>query len=157
MPEVYAPYLHLNQPASLAFEQFPGQKFEGKITRTSGSIDPSTRTLLVEVQARNPQGKLMPGTYVVANFAPPTGMSALFIPGEAIVVRNGKNLVAVVEDQRVHFKPVQLGRDYGEQTEVVSGLQPGEVVVQNVSDDIQENVEVEPRYRNEKADNSKRP
>ena len=157
VPEIYAPYLHLNQSASLAFEQFPGQKFEGKITRTSGSIDPATRTLLVEVQARNPHGKLMPGTYVVANFAPPVGLSGLFIPGEAIVVRNGQNLVAVVDNSHVHFKAVQLGRDYGDQTEVIGGLQPGDVVVRNVSDDIQENVEVEPRYRDEKADNSKRP
>jgi multidrug efflux pump subunit AcrA (membrane-fusion protein) len=157
VPEIYAPYIHLNQPASLAFAQFPGQKFEGKVTRTSASIDPSTRTLLVEVQARNPQGKLMPGTYVVANFAPPVGLSTLFIPGEAVVIRGGKNMVAVVEDQRVHFRPIELGRDYGDQTEVLSGLKSGDVIVQNVSDEIEENAEVEARYRNQKADNSKRP
>ena len=157
VPEIYAPYIHLKQPASLAFEQFPGQMFEGKVTRTSASIDPSTRTLLVEVQARNPQGKLMPGTYVVANFAPPAGLSGLLIPGEAVVVRNGKNMVAKLEDSRVHFVPLQLGRDYGDQSEVISGLQAGDIIVQNVSDEIQENVEVEPRYHNVKAENPKRP
>jgi multidrug efflux pump subunit AcrA (membrane-fusion protein) len=157
IPEIYAPYIHLNQAASLAFEQLPGQKFDGKVTRTSSTIDPGTRTLLVEVQAHNPNGKLMAGTYVVANFAPPAGLSALFIPGEAIVVRNGANMVATVVDQRIHFKPIQIGRDYGDQSEVVGGLQAGDVVVQNVSDDIVENVEVESRYRNQKADNPKRP
>jgi hypothetical protein len=84
-------------------------------------------------------------------------MSALMIPGEAIVVRNGKNMVATVVEQRIHFKAIQLGRDYGDQTEVVSGLQAGDVVVQNVSDDIAENAEIEPHYRNQKADNPKRP
>jgi len=157
VPEVYAPYIHLNQAASLAFEQFPGQKFEGKVTRTSASIDPATRTLLVEVQARNPQGRLMPGTYVVANFAPLAGLSTLFIPGESVVVRNGANMAAVLVDNRVHFKPIQLGRDYGDQTEVLSGLQAGDIIVRNVTDDIEENAEVEPRYRNEKADSPKRP
>ncbi len=157
VPEIYAPYIHLNQIASLAFEPFPGQKFEGKVTRTSGSIDPATRTLLVEVQARNPQGKLMPGTYVVANFAPPVGFSSLLIPGEAVVVRGGKNMAATVIDSRVHFKAIQLGRDYGDQTEVVSGLQAGDIIVQNVSDDIEENVEIEPRFRNQKAETPKRP
>jgi multidrug efflux pump subunit AcrA (membrane-fusion protein) len=157
VPEVYTPYIHLNQTADLSFAQFPGKEFTGKVTRTSASIDPATRTLLVEVQARNPQGKLMPGTYVVANFGPPVGMSALMIPGEAIVVRNGKSMVATVVEQRIHFKAIQLGRDYGDQTEVVSGLQAGDVVVQNVSDDIAENAEIEPHYRNQKADNPKRP
>jgi len=157
VPEIYAPYIHLNQTVSLAFEPFPGQKFEGKVTRTAGSIDPATRTLLVEVQARNPQRKLMPGTYVVANFAPPVGFSSLLIPGEAIVVRNGKSMVAAVVDSRIHFKPLQLGRDYGDQTEVVGGLQAGDIIVQNVSDDIEETAEVEPHYRNQKAEPSKRP
>jgi multidrug efflux pump subunit AcrA (membrane-fusion protein) len=157
VPEVYAPYIHLNLAARLAFQQFPGENFEGKVTRTSDSIDPATRTLLVEVQVRNPKGRLMPGTYVVANFAPPAGLSSLFISGEAIVVRNGKSMVALVVDNRVHFREIQLGRDYGEQTEVVSGLQPGDVIVHNVSDDIEENVEIEPRYRKEKADSSKSP
>jgi multidrug efflux pump subunit AcrA (membrane-fusion protein) len=157
VPEVYAPYMHLNLPAHVAFQQFPGQTFEGKVTRTSASIDPATRTLLVEVQVRNPQGKLMPGTYVVADFAPPAGLTGLFIPGESIVVRNGQNMVATVVDNRVHFKSIQLGRDYGDQTEVLSGLEAGNVIVRNVSDDIEENVEIEPRYRTEKADSPKRP
>jgi multidrug efflux pump subunit AcrA (membrane-fusion protein) len=99
----------------------------------------------------------MPGTYVVANFAPPAGLTGLFIPGESIVVRNGQNMVATVVDNRVHFKTIQLGRDYGDQTEVLSGLQAGDVVVRNVSDDIEENAEIEPRYRTEKADSPKRP
>ena len=157
VPEVYAPYMRLNLVAHVAFQQFPGQTFEGKVTRTSASIDPATRTLLVEVQVRNPQGRLMPGTYVVANFAPPAGLSTLFIPGESIVVRNGQSMVAVLADHRVHFKTIQLGRDYGDQTEVLSGLQAGDIIVRNVSDDIEENAEIEPRYRTEKADSPKSP
>lgn len=157
VPEIYAPYIHLNQAASLAFQEFPGQKFEGKVARTSASIDPATRTLLVEVQARNPQNKLMPGTYVVATFAPPSGLSGLFIPGEAVVVRNGINMVASVVNGRVHFKPVQLGHDSGDQTEVVSGVNAGDIIVQNVSDDIQENVEVEPHFRIQKTETPKHP
>jgi multidrug efflux pump subunit AcrA (membrane-fusion protein) len=157
VPEVYAPYIHLDQTADVGFEQFPGQKFPGKVTRTSSSIDPSTRTLLVEVQVRNPKGNLMPGTYAVANFAPPAGLSTVFIPGESIVVRNAEDMAAVVVDNRVHFKAIQLGRDYGDQTEVLSGLQPGDIIVRNVTDDIEENVEIEPRYQNQKANSPKRP
>jgi multidrug efflux pump subunit AcrA (membrane-fusion protein) len=84
-------------------------------------------------------------------------LSGLFIPGEAIVIRGGKNMAAVLVNNRVQFRTIQLGRDYGDQTEVISGLKPGDIVVRNVSDDIEENVEVEPHYRSEKADTPKRP
>jgi len=159
VPEPYAPYIHLKQKVGLAFEQLPGKSFEGVVTRTSASIDPNTRTLLVEVQANNPDGHLMPGNYVVATFTAVQagGGGGVFIPGETIVVRDGKTMVAAVVDNRVQFKTIQIGRDYGDQTEVLAGLKPDDIIVRTVTDKIQENVEIEPRYRTEKADTPKRP
>jgi multidrug efflux pump subunit AcrA (membrane-fusion protein) len=129
------------------------------VTRTSSSIDPNTRTLLVEAQTSNPDGHLMPGNYVLATFTAVQagGGGGVFIPGEAIVVRNGQPAVATVVDNRVQFKPIQIGRDYGDQTEVLAGLKPDDIIVRTVTDKVQENVEIEPRYRAEKADTPKRP
>ena len=159
VPEPYAPYVHLKQKVGLTFEQFPGRAFEGVVTRTSASIDPNTRTLLVEVQANNPDGRLMPGNYVVAVFkaVQAGGGGGVFIPGETIVVRDGKTMVATVVNNRVQFKTIQIGRDYGDQTEVLAGLKPDDIIVRTVTDKIQENVEIDPRYRTEKADTPKRP
>jgi multidrug efflux pump subunit AcrA (membrane-fusion protein) len=159
VPEPYAPFIHLKQKVGLTFEQFPGRTFEGVVTRTSGSIDPNTRTLLVEVQTGNPDGRLMPGNYVVATFnaVQAGGGGGVFIPGETIVIRNGKTMVATVVNNRVQFKPIQIGRDYGDQTEVLGGLKPEDIIVRTVTDSVRENVEIEPRYRNEKADSPKRP
>jgi len=159
VPEPYAPFVHVKQKVGLTFEQFPGRKFEGVVTRTSSSIDPNTRTLLVEAQTSNPDGHLMPGNYVLATFTAVQagGGGGVFIPGEAIVVRNGQPAVATVVDNRVQFKPIQIGRDYGDQTEVLAGLKPDDIIVRTVTDKVQENVEIEPRYRAEKADTPKRP
>ncbi len=159
VPEPYAPYVHLKQKVGLTFEQFPGRQFEGVVTRTSASIDPNTRTLLVEAQTSNPDGHLMPGNYVLATFkaVQAGGGGGVFIPGESIVIRNGKTAVATVVDNRVQFKPIQIGRDYGDQTEVLSGLKPDDIIVRTVTDKVQENVEIEPRYRTEKAETAKRP
>jgi len=159
VPEPYAPYVHLKQKVGLTFEQFPGRKFDGTVTRTSASIDPNTRTLLVEVQTTNPDGNLMPGNYVVATFSAVQagGGGGVFIPGETIVVRNGKTMVAAVENNHIRFREIQIGRDYGDQTEVIGGLKPGDNIVRIVTDKIEENVEIEPRYRSEKADTPKRP
>jgi hypothetical protein len=65
--------------------------------------------------------------------------------------------VATVVDNRVQFKTIQIGRDYGDQTEVIEGLKPDDIIVRTVTDKVQENVEIEPRYRAEKAETPKRP
>jgi hypothetical protein len=66
-------------------------------------------------------------------------------------------MVATFVNNRVQFKTIQIGRDYGDQTEVLAGLKPDDIIVRTVTDKIQENVEIDPRYRTEKADTPKRP
>ena len=146
VPEAYAASIRVGQKAELDFQALPGQKVEGEVSRTSASIDQNSRTLLVEVHVSNPSQKLLPGMYVVVNFIQVQSVPPLLVPGEAIVVRNGKNMVAVVENNYVHFNEIHIGRDFGEQTEVTSGIKPGDLVVRNVTDDVQEGVELEPIF-----------
>jgi multidrug efflux pump subunit AcrA (membrane-fusion protein) len=151
LPEAYAAFVHVGERATLNFQGVTPIKAEGKIARTSSSIDPNTRTLLVEVQARNPTGKLLPGMYVMVDFDQLKATPPVVVPGEAIVIRSGKNMVAVVHDRHVHFQIVQIGRDYGDQVEITGGLQPGQEIARNVSDDVQEGVEVDPQYPKKQA------
>jgi multidrug efflux pump subunit AcrA (membrane-fusion protein) len=144
VPEAYAPMISLGQKAELDFQALPGQKVMGTVSRTSASIDQNSRTLLVEVHVSNPNQKLLPGMYVVVNFIQIQSTPPLVVPGEAIVVRNAQSAVAVVADNHVHFKSITIGRDFGEVTEVTSGVQPGDLVVKNVSDEVQEGAAVEP-------------
>jgi RND family efflux transporter MFP subunit len=146
VPEAYASLIQLGQHADLAFQEKPQQKVQGTVARTSSSIDQNTRTLLVEVQARNPAGRLLPGMYVVANFSHLKGDS-LLIPGESIVVRNAQSMVATVENNHVQFRPIQIGRDYGDQVEITSGLQPGDVIARIVTDQVQNGVEIQPQFQ----------
>src|SRR5579875_3161337 len=146
VPEAYSSLVRAGQRADLFFQELPQEKFEGLVTRTSGSIDQNTRTLLVEVQVHNRNGILIPGMYVVVNFVQLKAVPPLVVPGESIVVRNAKNTLAVVDNNYVHFRPVQIGRDFGNQTEIASGLQPGDVIVKTITDDIQEGVKVDPEF-----------
>ncbi len=145
VPEAYTSAIHIGGRAALFFQERPNDKIEGRVTRTSASIDQNTRTLLVEVQVVNNR-KLVPGMYVMVNFIDVKGEPPLIIPGAAIVVREAKNMVAVVEDRIVHLRPIVMGRDYGDQTEVTSGLKEGDVIVTNVTDEIQDGVEVDPQF-----------
>ncbi|MBV9225747.1 MAG: efflux RND transporter periplasmic adaptor subunit [Acidobacteriaceae bacterium] len=145
VPEAYTSVIHVGQRAALFFQERPNDKIEGRVTRTSASIDQNTRTLLVEVQVANDR-RLVPGMYVVVNFINVKGEPPLIIPGAAIVVRNGKTVVAVVEGQTVHLRPIGIGRDYGDQTEITSGLKEGDAIVTNVTDEIRDGIEVDPQF-----------
>jgi multidrug efflux pump subunit AcrA (membrane-fusion protein) len=151
VPETYAAFVHMGEQAKLTFQGLQPLTVTGKVARTSSSIDPNTRTLLVEVQARNPTGRLLPGMYVMVDFSQLKATPPLVIPGESIVVRGGKNLVAVVEDRHVHFVPVQIGRDYGDLVEISGGLEDGQFIARGVSDDVQEGVEIDPQFQKKQA------
>jgi hypothetical protein len=85
--------------------------------------------------------------YVVANFISVQSARPLLIPGEAIVIRNAKQMVAVVDQQNtVHMRPVTIGRDYGDQTEILAGLQEHDVIVPAVTDEIRDGAVVDPQF-----------
>ena len=135
----------------LNFQEFPAQTFDGDVTRTSGSIDQNTRTLLTEVQVDNHAGKLLPGMYAVATFPPSAGAAALTVPGDAVIIRNDQSMLAVVANGKVRFVPVTLGRDYGPSIEVLNGVREGDLVVTNVTDDVREGREVKTQVSRQAA------
>ena len=145
VPEGYAGSVRSGVHAKLNFQEFPAQTFDGDVTRTSGSIDQNTRTLLTEVQVDNHAGKLLPGMYAVATFPPAVGTAPLTVPGDAVVIRNDQSMLAVVANGKIRYVPVTLGRDYGPSVEVLNGIRPGDLVVTNVTDDVREGREVKTR------------
>jgi RND family efflux transporter MFP subunit len=147
VPEAYAGLIHVGTTANLFFDELPQEHYSGRVTRTSASIDSNTRTLLVEVQVRNPRGQLMTGMYTVVNFRQLKAHPPLTVPGEAIVVRDGRNTLAVVDaNNTVHFRPIQIGRDYGSETEAVSGLKAGDVIVTIINDEVRDGIKVDPQF-----------
>lgn len=154
VPEAYTPAVRVGERADLSFQEIPEETFEGRVTRTSDSIDQNTRTLLVEVQVRNRNGRLMPGMYVVVKFVDVQAERPLMVPGESIVVRNAQQMVALVKNNEVHFQPVLIGRDYGNESEIVSGLNEGDVIAQTITDEIENGVQIEPQYPKQQQANN---
>ncbi len=146
VPETYSAAIRVGQKASLYLQSFPKQRFFGEVTRTAGSIDLNSRTLLTEVQVDNRDGQLLSGMYVVVNFVDLHGVPGITIPGDAVVVRQDKNQVALVRDDVVHMQPIDIGRDFGPSVEVLDGLKPGDVLVTAVTDDVKEGARVQARF-----------
>ncbi len=144
VPQTNAPGIHVGMPAGVDVNEFQGKSFDGKVTRTTNSLDPNSRTLLVEVQVQNSNGKLLPGMYAEVRFSSHRDLPPLLVPGDALIAANAGPQVAVLLDtdnsasKKIHLQPVQLGRDFGAETEILSGLQGSETVVVNPGDDVRE-------------------
>jgi RND family efflux transporter MFP subunit len=155
LPQAYADSIHTGQKATLIVPDLSGRKFTGTVTRTSNSLDPATRTLLTEVQVVNSGALLMPGMYTQVDLAVPRKDPPLVIPGDTLIVRsNGPQVALVGADGAIHFQLVQLGRDFGDRLEVLSGLNEGDNLVINPSDTIREGGKVKPVSAKEKGTRS---
>jgi RND family efflux transporter MFP subunit len=145
VPQSSASDVHVGQKASLATPELPERKFQGAVTRTANAMDPASRTLLVEVQVPNPEGKLLPGMYVEVDLHLPRKDPPLLLPSDTLSVRPEGTMVAVVDSNNaVHFQHVVIGRDYGSDIEILSGLSAGQRVIANPNDSVQEGVKVHP-------------
>jgi RND family efflux transporter MFP subunit len=145
VPQSYAPFIRTGLEAAVTLEQIPNRSFTGKVARTSQSLDPNTRTLLTEVDVPNQAALLLPGMYARVSLRTVSAEPPLLVPGDALVTRaNGTRVAVVAENGAVHFQRVSVGRDYGTETEVLSGLEGGELVIINPTDDVREGARVKP-------------
>lgn len=147
VPEGYVPSIHAGGHAQLGFQEYPGVNFNGDVTRTANSVDPNTRTMLTEVQVGNHAGKLVPGMYTVVTFPPAPGLEGpVVVTGDSIVIRHDSPAIAKVVDGTIHLVPVRLGRDFGGVVEILTGVQAGDVIVTNVTDDVVDGATVQLRF-----------
>ncbi len=143
VPQSYAVDLHPGQTAQVMVRERPGRNFVGTVARTAQALEPSSRTLLTEVQVDNSSGELLPGMYAQVKFSVPRGVAAVTIRADALIANAQGTRVAVVDSgNRVHFRTVNVGRDFGPQVEVLSGLKGGEAVASNAPDTLSEGQQV---------------
>jgi RND family efflux transporter MFP subunit len=132
VPQLYSQAVRPAATASLTLDEFPGKIFTGTIARNSNSIDPASRTLLVEVDVDNRNGNLLPEAYVRVHLKLPQSVNSVTIPANTLLFRSEGLRVGVVRNGRAELVPVTIGRDYGSSVEVVSGLQPTDAVIVNL-------------------------
>jgi len=121
----------------LTLSEFPGRKFPGELVRTAGAIDTATRTLLTEVDVDNASGELRPGAYAEVHLQIPEGSRSLILPVNALIFRSEGLRVGVVRNgNKADLVPVILGKDYGNEVEVVSGIGENDLVIANPPDSL---------------------
>jgi len=137
VPQMYSQAAIPGVTANITLTEMPGRTFLGKIARTSESIDAATRTLLTEVDIDNASGQLLPGAYAEVHVKLPSQSAALMLPVPALIFRAEGLQVAIVRDgNKAALVPVTLGRDYGTEVEVTSGLTEQDDVIVNPPDSL---------------------
>jgi RND family efflux transporter MFP subunit len=137
VPQAYSGEIRAGTQAVLRVPERPGESFAAAVVDTSASISENSRTMLVQLEAGNPKGELLPGSYVDVRFQLATTPGILRLPISALMFRREGLEVAILgQDDRVLMKHVALGRDFGVEVEVVSGLNSSDRVIDNPPDSL---------------------
>lgn len=136
VPETYSRAAKPGLAAELTLQEFPGRKFRATLTTTSEAIDAAAHTLLVQFDVPNPTGELLPGAYAEIHLKLPSAASTFVLPINALLFRSEGIRVATVKDGRAELLQVTLGRDFGNEVEVVAGLKGGESLIVNPPDSL---------------------
>ena len=137
VPQAFSAEIHPGQQATFEMPQYPGKPFNSMVVSASNALDSASRSMLVELQADNADGKLFAGAYAQVHFQLPGNPDTVRVPATALVPANQGMQVAVLETNKVVLKPVQLGRDFGDSVEVVAGLAPSDRVIDSPPETLQ--------------------
>ena len=136
VPQTYSQMIKAGQSVVVTQAELRGQSFKGTVARTAGAIDAATRTMQVEVALPNPSGTLLPGAYV--QVALPMGASTVLrVPTNTLLFRPDGSRVALVDGTgRVSLRKVQIGRNLGEEMELLDGIATTDRLVLNPTDSL---------------------
>jgi RND family efflux transporter MFP subunit len=144
VPQAYSANLAAGLKATFDMPQFPGRKFDATLVTTSNAINAMSRSMLVELQGDNSDGKLLGDTYCRVNFQMPSDPNMVRIPATALIAVDRGAQVAVLGDgNKVALKSVQLGRDFGDSVEVTAGLAAQDRVIDSPPETLQSGDEVQ--------------
>src|SRR5712672_1251940 len=138
VPQAFSADLRPGLKATFQMPQYPGQKFDATLVTTSNAMNVSSRSMLVELQADNPDGKFLGGTYCRVNFQIPGDPNMVRVPATALMpVDRGVQVAVLGDGNKVMLKSVQLGRDFGDTVEVTAGLDPQDRLIDSPPETLQ--------------------
>ncbi|TXI82707.1 MAG: efflux RND transporter periplasmic adaptor subunit [Cupriavidus sp.] len=157
LSQAYISSITPDMSAELHFADHPGKTYSAKVQRTANAIDPGTRTMLVQLIADNSNNELLPGSYAEVHFKLPMHADALRVPDNTLLFRGSSIQVASVDDKgKVSLKTITLGRDFGKEVEVLTGVTANDRLIINPPDSITDGDTVQPiELKPEQADAGK--
>ena len=142
VPERWAGWVRDGATADLHVEAFPGETFQGKISRINPAVEQDSRTFEAEALLTNLDGRLKPGFFLQASIPSEKEEKTIFLPERAVNYRYGVYKVFLLNGNRVSERQIrpagQTEDEHGRRFEVAEGLKPGDRVAVAISGDLRE-------------------
>ena len=129
VPETEATHVKIGQTIRWTADDFPGEHFDGTVTRAYWALDKATKTMLTETQMANPGMKLQPGMLVNARIGIEKKNDALLLPAEALVKEKTNSFIFIFNDGKIKKAPVEVGFNDGTNVEIVAGVKPADLAI----------------------------
>src|ERR1700740_3108207 len=137
VPQRDSQLVKIGMEADLTLPQFPSRTFRAHVPNTAEAVDPTSRSLLTQLQIQNESGELLPGAYAEITFKFTDDSRFLTIPENTLLFRReGPAVGVVLPDGKVELRNITINRDFGNKLEVSDGLSISDQVILNPSDDL---------------------
>ncbi len=121
--------MKVGHEAGLKFSAYPGRAFRGRVEAISPVINPEDKTCTVHILVENPAGEIKPGMHADVEIAADIYKDRLLVPQEAVLVRGGRKLVFVIEEDLAKWRYIEVGKENEDYAEVLDGVKEGEMVI----------------------------
>jgi RND family efflux transporter MFP subunit len=143
VPQTFSRFVKAGTQADLTLNELPGRKFPAHVTNTAGAIDPTSRTLLTELEVPNETGELLPGAYAQINLKLQGDTGLVTVPSNVLLFRSEGTTVGIVHaDGKVEVRKIVIDRDLGDKLQISQGLSESDQVIVNPSDSLAEGMTV---------------
>jgi RND family efflux transporter MFP subunit len=130
VPQAVSSQVHAGLHAKMTVPEYPDRTFDAVLMRTAGAVDAQSGTVLIELQADNPDRALKPGAFAQVTLPVAGAAGSVRVPSSALIFRESGPAVSIVDGHgKVMIKPVSVGRDEGQQIEISAGLTGSERVI----------------------------
>jgi membrane fusion protein (multidrug efflux system) len=143
VPEAYTASVTNGTLLTFTVAAYPGQMFAGTVSRVSQSIDVATRTMAVELDVNNADGRLAPGTFCQVHWPVHRTVPSLLVPGGSVATTTGRTFVIRVRGGRTEWVDVKTGLASGALVEVYGDLRAGDEIAVRGTDEVRAGAQVQ--------------
>ena len=145
VPEAYTAPMKAGTEISFTVAAYPGQRFAGKVARVAAAVDVSTRTMAVELDVVNRDGRLAPGTFCQVRWPVRRSGLSLFVPSTSVAATTDRTFVIRIRGGKTEWVDVRTGLTSGALVEVFGDLRAGDEIAGRGSDELRPGTDVRPR------------
>jgi RND family efflux transporter MFP subunit len=145
VPEAYTSDLVTGTEIAFTVAAYPGQTFTGKVARIAQAVDVDTRTMAVELDVANRDGRLAAGTFCQVRWPIHRAGPSLFVPSASVASTTDRTFVVRIRDGKAEWIDIRTGLTSGPLVEVFGDLRPGDIVAARGTDELRPGMEIQPR------------